>query len=44
MTSALTDDYIPSTQGANKYFEQQCANPTYEEELIKRAIQEVSSR
>lgn len=31
----------PVANSANRYFEQQCANPTYEEELIKRAIQEV---
>lgn len=34
----------PSAQGPNKFFEQQCANPTYEEEHIKRAIQEVSEQ
>lgn len=32
----------PCFQEANNYFEQQCAMPTLEEEIIKRAIQAVS--
>lgn len=45
MESELCKDefaFNPSSHQANRYFEQQCTNPSYEEEIIKRAIQEVT--
>lgn len=40
---ACDDRSLTKPEMPHRYFDQQCVNPSYEEETIKRAIQEVKN-